>query len=223
VWIDARPIDSEPMKIVSVSPEVVDYRSREGQRELLKSLPIETMIWAEGPDRKLVNGLDRLNVSPAKILAIWTSPPSPEVFQPVMNIVRPEKVFLFSVNPGVSAAGEACLADPGMDDAREFLERLAGLIKFSITHKDGKTKISELAAACAQTENTLKMGLDWFVQHGQVTVEKSGLDAISTNLRVDSKTSGYAESSTTEIRALLQEASAYRKYFSMADTKSLIP
>ena len=186
------------------------FESREDQLELLKSLPKETMIWAEGPDRNQVNGVDRVNVSPTKFLAIWTPPPSPEVFHQVMKITHPEKVFLFAV-------------DPGMDDVQGFLERLAGLVKYTIAHKAGQTRISELAAACAQTENVIRKGLDWFVQRGLVTMEYSTLDSIKIDHQVDSKTSDEAALRTTEIQALLQETSAYRKFFSTADTRSLIP
>lgn len=210
VWIDVRPLDSEPIRVDSGSPEVVDFRGREDRLELLKALPNEAMIWAEGSDRKQVNGLDRLNLSPAKILAIWTSPPSLEVLQQALKIVHPEKVYLFAV-------------DPGMDDTQGLLERLAGLIKFTMTHKEGQTRISELAAACAQTENAIKMCLDWFVQRGQVSINNSTLDSIRINLQDGSNISGNAAIRTTEIQALLHETSAYRKFFSTADPKSLIP
>ncbi len=158
VWIDARPLNSEPIKLKSASPEVVDFRGRDGQLELLKSLPKEAAIWAEGPDKNQVNGVDRTKFSPAKILVVWTSPPSIEVFQQVLKIVSPEKVYLFAM-------------DPGMDEIQGFLERLAGLIKFTITHKEGQTRISELAAACAQTEPVIKKGLEWLVQRGHISIE----------------------------------------------------
>jgi single-stranded-DNA-specific exonuclease len=210
VWIDARLLDSQPVRLVSSSPEVVDFRSREDRLELLKALPMEAKIWAEGPDRKQVNGVDRINLSPTRILAIWTCPPSPEVLQQVMKIARPEKVLLFSV-------------DPGMDDVQRFLMRLAGLIKFAMTHKDGQTRISELAAACALTETIIRKGLDWLVDRGQVSIESSAADSIRIHVHDDLNTSGDVAFRTTEIRSLLQETSAYRKFFSTADPRSLIP
>jgi hypothetical protein len=167
------------------------------------------VIWAEGPDRKQVNGLDRGILSPAKILAIWTSPPSPEVLQQVLKIVHPEKVYLFA-------------EDPGMDEIQGVLERLAGLIKFTVTHKAGQTRISELAAACAQTEKVIEMCLDWFIQRGQVSIENSTSDSIRIHLQDGSNLSG-DDSRASKIQALLQETSAYRKFFSTANSKSLIP
>jgi len=210
VWIDARSLDSEPIKLKSVSPEVVDFRGRDDHLELLKSLPKEAAIWAEGPGRNQVNGVDRIKLSPAKVLVIWTHPPSPEVLQQVMKTVCPEKVYLFSV-------------DPGMDEIQGFLERLAGLIKFAMTHKDGQTRISELAAACSQTETAIKKGLEWFVQRGHVSIENSTSDSIKINLQDGSKPSGDVTFLASEIQALLQESSAYRIFFSTADTRSLIP
>jgi single-stranded-DNA-specific exonuclease len=210
VWIDARPLDSKPIRVDSVSPEVVDFRRKEDQLEMLKALPEGTKVWAEGPGRKKANGVDRLNLPPSKILAIWTPPPSREVLQQVMENVHPEKVFLFSV-------------DPGMDDAQGLLERLGGLIKFTLTHKDGQTYISELAAACAQTEIVIQKGLDWLVEHGQVKIEYLTSDSIKINHQAGSKKSEKTDLRIAEIQALLQETSSYRKYFSAADTKSLFP
>jgi single-stranded-DNA-specific exonuclease len=210
VWIDARLLYSVPIRLDSTSFEVFDFREREDHLELLKSLPTETMIWAEGPDRKQVNGLDRLNLSPAKTLGIWTSPPSTEVLQQALKIVQPEKVYLFAV-------------DPGMDETRKLIERVAGLIKYTMSHKDGQTRVSELAAACAQTENVIKICLEWFMQRGQVSIEYSILDSKKIKLRDGTNARDDIALKTTEIQALLQETSAYRKFFSTADSKSLIP
>jgi hypothetical protein len=198
-----------PIKLDSTSSEVVDFREREDHLELLKSLPTETLIWAEGPDRKQVNGLDRLNLLPANILAIWTSPPSTDVLQQALKIVQPDKVYLFAV-------------DPGMDEAQGLLERLAGLIKYAMTHKDGQTRISELAATCAQTENVIKLCLEWFMQRRQVSIEYSPLDSIKIKLRDGTNGPDDVALKTTEINALLKETSAYRKFFSTADSKSFI-
>jgi single-stranded-DNA-specific exonuclease len=209
VWIDARPLDSAPIRLVSPSSEVVDYRERKDRLELLKSLSAETMIWAEGPDRQRVNGLDRLNLSPAKFLGIWTSPPSTEVLQQALKIVQSDKVYLFAV-------------DPGMDEPQGLLERLAGLIKYTLSHKDGQTRISELAAACAQTENVIKICLEWFMRRRQVSIEYSTLDSLKIKLRDGTNVRDDIAVKTTEIQALLQETSAYRKFFSTADFKSLI-
>jgi single-stranded-DNA-specific exonuclease len=210
VWIDARLLDSEPIKLKSASPEVVDFRGRDDHLELFKSLPKAAAIWAEGPGKNQVNGVDRTKLSPAKILAVWTSPPSTEVFQQVMKIVSPEKVYLFAV-------------DPGMDEIQGFLERLAGLIKFTMTHKEGQTRISELAAACAQTEPVIKKGLEWLVQRGHLSIENSTSDSTIIILQYGSKPSGEVTLLASEIQALLQESSAYRKFYSTADTRSLIP
>ncbi len=210
VWIEARSLDSDPIKIRSVSPDVVDFRGKDDLFELLKSLPKEIAIWAEGPGKDQVNGVDRSKLSPAKILAVWTSPPSTEVLHQVMKNVSPEKVYLFAV-------------DPSMDEIQGFLERLAGLIKFTITHKEGQTRISELAAACAQTETAIQKGLEWFVRRGQLSISNSTSDSIKINLQDGSKPSGDVTLLASEIQALLQESSAYRKFFSTVDTRSLIP
>jgi single-stranded-DNA-specific exonuclease len=209
VWVDSRPTVSESVRLETKSPEVIDFRLKDNPKEQLIALPPETFLWAEGPDKQQVNGLDRLHLSPAKFIAIWTSPPSPEVLHKALEIAQAEKIYLFAV-------------DPGTDDPAKFLERLAGLVKFAVSRRNGEIRIPELAAACAQTESVVRRGLEWLVQRGQIKMEAT-LDFAKITLQKSPGTKDTPYSHPSEIQTLLEETSAYRKYFKTAGIKSLFP
>ena len=57
------------------------------------------------------------------------------------------------------------------------------MAKFVIAKKDGKTTISELAAATAQREATVRIGLEWLAAGGHVAVIKEE-DAVLCPLEV---------------------------------------
>ena len=48
--------------------------------------------------------------------------------------------------------------DPKIDDPQSFLNRLAGLIKYVIHHKEGRVSITHLASACAAQKETIFNG-----------------------------------------------------------------
>lgn len=209
-WVDFRLQDEKPLEIKRNRPEVIDYRSIENPLALLKTLPEETVLWAEGPDNKQGSGVDRMKVKETESLAIWTTPPSPEVLREVLESARPKKVYLFAV-------------DPNLDEPNVFLERLTGLVKYAINHKDGQTSISELAAACAQGEKVIRRGVDWLVKRGHVSVESISESLIQITLCKDCEPDQESERIFSEIQSLLKETSAYRAHFIKADKESLLP
>jgi single-stranded-DNA-specific exonuclease len=210
VWIDARQVETESISVTPTKPQILDYRSCGNQKEVLETLPKGTILWVEGPDRKRLTGMDRNTISAAKSIAIWTSPPSTDVLRRVINTVHPERVYLF-----------AC--DPGMDEVTPLLERLAGLIKYTISHKAGQALISELAAACAQTENVIRKGLELFIQSDQITVDFLSQDSLQLRKLRGKAITRDSDNTLDEFQALLLETSAYRKFFFSANTDSLLP
>ena len=74
------------------------------------------IIWGEASVKSELDCLDRFSLHPAESLAIWTIPTGPAEIQAALEKVKPGKVYLFAI-------------DPGMDDTGAFLKRLAGLVK----------------------------------------------------------------------------------------------
>jgi single-stranded-DNA-specific exonuclease len=209
-FVDFRVIEEAQVEVISKKAEVVDYRNVENPRQLLSSFIFHpsSLIWAEAQDKKKIGGLDRNTLTPAQTLIIWTTPPSREELNAALETVRPEKVLVFGI-------------DPGMDDLKAFLERLAGLVKFALNKKDGKTSHAELAAATAQKVAAVRLGLEWLAKRGQVTVESDagGELILTAGGPTDEPAALTVES---KLRSLLNETSAYRQHFGKADIKTLM-
>jgi single-stranded-DNA-specific exonuclease len=202
-FVDFRVVEEEKLDVRSKKLEVIDCRDAENPAKMLSAFTLQpsTMLWAEGVEKKTINGFDRYELKPADTLVVWTIPPSPDELKVALETVKPEKIVLFAI-------------DPGADDLKAFLERLAGLVKFVLNKKAGKTSFTELAAATAQKVATVRLGLEWLSKRGQVTVVDNGGELVltaggaldeSAALRVESK-----------IRSLLKETAAYRQHFKRA-------
>jgi hypothetical protein len=141
-------------------------------------------------------------------LAIWTLPPGPRELRAALEQVQPLKVILFGQNPG-------------LDDALPFLNRLAGLVKFSFQAKQGHVDLDAAAAAMAHRIGTIETGLKWLEASGRLTIvrEADALWQLSPG-------SGHSEPEAVArlrglLEALLAETAAYRSYVRNAPTAAL--
>ena len=166
-------------------------------------------IWGEGPLDKEINALDRNKLSPCKTLIVWTIPPSQSVLDSVLRSVRPEKIILFSVLP--EGEGETAL-----------MKRVAGLVKFVINQKSGRTSIRELAGACAATSQALHTALQIWEAMGElqiaydedrVLIARSNQEPVTDSIRMFKEV----------LQAQLMESRSYRRYFKQAELNSIFP
>ena len=166
------------------------------------------MLWAEGEHKKQIGGVDRKALEKAETLVIWTTPASREELTTALATVRPAKVILFAL-------------DPGMDDAQTFLERLAGLVKFALNQRGGQASYSGLAAATAQKTAGVRLGLAWLEKRGQITLVAGAADEL---LLTPGGTADEAAATglVIQLRSLLQETSAFRENFQKADAAALL-
>lgn len=211
-WVDARSIE-EPAAVLRpelAAVEIVDHRQAPNLRELLDRLRAQegVQVWSEAAARAEVTGEDRYTLGPSRALVIWTTPPGPDELQAVLERVSPETVYLLGV-------------DPGLDSPKEFLQRLAGLVKRALAADQGLVKVPTLSAATAQREATVRAGLAWLVSRGYLT--KLGEEGGEVKLVAGSGVGGADLPETAaQLRALLEETAAYRAYFAQADKKALI-
>jgi hypothetical protein len=116
----------------------------------------------------------------------------------MLEQIKPQKVYLVAKNPLE-------------EKTDEFLQRLAGMAKFVITEKNGKTKISELAAGTAQRESTVRIGLEWLSAGGHVAI-KGEEDAITLSTG-DREGNQYVQKELyIAVKGLLEETEAYRNF-----------
>ena len=215
-WVDARPAagaEAEVKVEVEAEVEVVDYRGAANPGALLDDLQAraDVVVWREGvdlTDHATRITTSRFDLAPSRCLAIWTAPPGPVELRAALERVKPQTVYLFGV-------------DPGYGSPSAFLGRLAGLIKHALNARGGHVQLSELAAALAAREATVRAGLAWFVARGDVAVrEQAAADIVLA--RGDGAIRPDAAQAAARVEALLAETAAYRAYFATTDKDRLL-
>ena len=211
-WIDYRLLETATLSITSTPPmiEVIDYRQEAFPLPVLARLQAqeEVLVWGEAEAKSKIKCQDRYSLIPATLLAIWTIPPGLTEINIAIKNVKPTKVFLFGINPG-------------MDEPEEFLKRLAGLLKYRINYSQGKTNLSTLATATAQRIFTIRTGLDWLEAYGHIKLIKVEDDNIwietGTTLNIEN-----TRPSSNRLKSALEESAAFRAYYLHADKDRLV-
>lgn len=192
-----RVSEEKPVEIREAGIEIRDLRLQPSTLNLQPS----TLIWAEGPDRGA--GVNRLELTQADELTIYTTPPSPAELRHALEIVKPKIVYVFGIAPSEQKPDE-------------FLTYLAGLCKFVLNQRRGKTTVSELAAASAARESAIQFGLEWLAAGGQLTVSIED-DAVLLSKETQEKNPYLQAELFIALRGVLNETLAYRKYFATVD------
>ena len=116
----------------------------------------------------------------------------------------------------------ACVGiDPGLDKPKEFLARLAGLVKWALRSDLCQVRISSLAGATAQREATVRAGLAWLAARGHVAI----LDETDETVRLapgDQTVAADLSDRSARLQVLIEETAAYRAFFARADGRTLI-
>jgi len=209
-WVDYRVPEGEDVVPEQLKISLEDYRQEKRPLSLLRQMGHEWQVWAEADaggrlkesglseERMgLIRGRDAL--TQGENLAIWTIPPGMDELRSVLCCVDPRKVILFAV-------------DPQTDHEEQFLQRLAGLVKYSIRQQDGRTSLAALSIAMAHRERTVEVGLQWLASAGQITfelVEDGDLDLADG----DDASSDENAVELDTLRTLLEETRAFRNYY----------
>jgi single-stranded-DNA-specific exonuclease len=230
-WLDSR-LAPQATGLVSVEPalEIIDYRNQAHPLPILQRLlaglsAVQIQVWAEG---EAYSGLsqtlgsfvfDRERLSACETLVIWTTPPGWVELRQVITCCKPGRVVVFAV-------------DPELDQAQPFLQRLAGLVKYVLSKQDGRASLTRLAAATAQKEWAVRLGLEWLAAMGHITIlridelqeEVCDTEIVSDWLQIAS--GGVSDKSLAavllkQIQTLLEESHAYRAYFLRNDIKTI--
>lgn len=216
VWEDAREIMPSVVSMVVERPqlELVDYRREPHPLTLLKPLltASDLQIWREGPSAVDIPGCDRHELASATALAIWTLPPGPDVLHAALAKVSPTKVYLFS-------------ASAGLDQLEPFLKYIAGVAKYALKNTAGRVDIPRVAALTANRESAVRLALAWLEAQGHIAIVAES-DAIVDDSYVllhagGNRTDQYADRIAARLGALLDEVSAYRRYFMQAEIEVL--
>jgi single-stranded-DNA-specific exonuclease len=209
-WVDARePVEALDLSLKKQAMTVFDHRQDDDPSGTLNALAASKplLVWSEGSHVAALPGANRLELTHANSLAVWTIPPSFDVLQAALKKVKAREVHLFAVEPeGTRLEG--------------FQKRLAGLVKYAIANKGGRASLDELAVAMAHDPATLKAGLEWLRARGDITLENTGG-------MLNLKTGGVREESALEpaldrLLDLLAETAAFRVYYRHASKHLLL-
>jgi single-stranded-DNA-specific exonuclease len=186
----------KPVEIHEAGLELRDMRLQTSIRDFSP----KTLIWAEGIDKS--KGKSRFELYQADEFAIYTPPPSSTELKSAIEIVKPRTIYILA-------------NQPGEEKTEDFLVRLAGLCKYTIKKRAGKTTIKELCAAMASREIAIQFGLEWLSAGGEISLIVQG-DQISISSMKQIKNTYLQAELYIALKGILSEISAYRKYWSTA-------
>jgi single-stranded-DNA-specific exonuclease len=192
---------------------IVDYRGEkdhEGVLEKIREQGEDLIVWAEAEEKRRVGGLDRRELKPSDTLVLWNLPPSYSIVKQALKIVQPKKVYVVGINSK-------------MDHLQEFLKRLTGLLKYSISQKGGQVHLDELASSTSQTKAAVRVGISWLESKGYVTVLQEENNVILISEPDEAYNPLFSpEGMQADLKLLLKESSLFRKHLSSCDLDSLV-
>jgi single-stranded-DNA-specific exonuclease len=210
-WRAAR-LHLEEATTIEVAPseiEISDVRRHPRPAELLRELAAKPSIgiWGEAVRLEGIHFTDRNRLAPAEQWVIWTTPPGPQELRRAAQIVSPTRVYLFTI-------------DPGLDCLEPFLQRLAGLIKHTLSKYAGRGNLTALAAAMAHRTETILYGLDWFEERGSINYTKSDDLHVQIQAGDNLRKPGLAAREAV-LKHQLEETAAFRNYLRWADPQQI--
>ncbi len=212
-YLAARPSPGAPVvEIAAMDIEVLDFRrARDAEVHLAELLSGgDVAVFGEGEMDTAARGSNRQLLLPAATLAFWTAPSSPSEVRAALAAVRPERVALFAM-------------ELGLDRPDAFLRRLAGLVKHALKARGGRAGVADLAAATAQRELVVHLGLKWLVAQGNLTIIEEGDGAVLLAWgRGQPAPEPERTLAAARLSAALRETAAFRAYFRTADKDALL-
>jgi len=205
-FLDLQPLESDALESGNELPayEIEDHRNELEPKVRLADVLgkySDAIVWRE--DDMSIKGSNRAELEPAETLIVWTTPPGHEEWQAVLETVEPQRIVIFGQMPAAHTV-------------ESFLQRLGGLLKYTINSKSGETSVEALAAATAQRADAVRYGLKWFAQSGQLAVELLPRGGVLVRKTRDLPKFAEMESLEKLLERTLAETLAYRKNWIIA-------
>ncbi len=187
--------------------EFIDWRQEANLHALLASLPKDTLIWAEGEALTKWQTVSRQQLQSTETLVLWSTPAAPGIFQQLITLSQPQQVYLI----GQSSP---------FDTFPTFVKQLMGLVKYALTQKEGEIVFKGLAAALGHQLTAARLGLDWLVAQGKLSiyVEEEDLVVLRPAKNPPSSQVAYLEQ---VLKDTIAETAAYRRFFKTAQLEAL--
>jgi single-stranded-DNA-specific exonuclease len=215
-WIDARPHGPAAVSPSRPARTVVDWRREVDPGAALAKLLRDrgeshraVVVWVEVAEQGIpeeIVGMDRLGLTPAPVLVIWTAPPGPAELALGVQAADPATLYLVAVEPATA-------------QFRPFVKRLMGMVKHDLRARGGRVAIPRLAAALGHREATVRVGLEWLRARGELSIVESGGDTMT--LQAGGELSADLPDLEARLRRLLDETAAYRRHLRSAPLETL--
>lgn len=210
-WLEARAAEEKiSLPALSTKKVLIDYRNVNDPEKIIIDLSDQpsTTVWCEGETCPSSGNLDRHHLPKASTLVVWTIPPSRVVLLTAIRDVDPQTVIFFGMNPK-------------LDISKAFISRLAGLVKFTLNHKEGKSTLSRFACLTSQTTSTVQLGLAWLEAQGNISTiyHEDGEFQLQKGFSRDIDALKEIERLLT---LSLAETAAFRTYYLRADLTHLV-
>jgi len=114
---------------------------------------------------------DRTSLEPREHLLLWQYPPSINVLREVLLLANPTHVYVCGGAPEESY------------DVSSFLKKLVGIIRYTVSKREGQVPANKLAAALSATPVGAALGMsllqkagaiDWYVEDGMIFLDLIG-------------------------------------------------
>ncbi|MBN1888639.1 MAG: single-stranded-DNA-specific exonuclease RecJ [Thermoflexales bacterium] len=218
-WVEAQSLEEPAVELAAPSRlELVDWRGQANLAARLSALLAggDVQVWVEGAGPETPGGRRRHELGAASTLVVWNAPPGPRELHTALARVSPRRVIVCAVE------------SKQPDSARPFLHRLAGLLKYDLTHRGGQVCLPALAAASGQRLATVRKGIEWLAARGQIAIAAWDGDELHIVAAggAEDQGAGTREGGIgpleSDLRTLLAETAAYRAYFCRATLSRLL-
>lgn len=201
-WLDHRALSAAPIEL---EPEASTYELFDKRQSADPRADLATarsrfpgaLVWAE--DEQTDGAVDRLELRMSETLIVGTVPPSAEVWAAALATVNPERLVVFGLRPPT-------------EKMRDFLARLAALVKYAVNQRDGTAGLEELAAALGERERSVQVGLQVLRAMGKLNLRLGAAGQYRLEL-ADKAPSDQLKTLQNRLSLLLQETRAYRNYW----------
>ena len=188
--------------------EITDYRQHPHPLQALADIQQQEnslIIWGENVQEENIPTVDRHQLTQADALVVWTAPPARAVLEKICKTVSPVRLYLFNQQP-----------------ASSYLSIATEYIRTALDTDDGWLSIPALAAASAQTDTTIQTIVEFFAANGQLTILFREAHRVKLARGGTPISKEKIEERNTQLKYLLEETDAYRRFYSTAKPVALI-
>ncbi len=212
-FVAARPAEKKAVDLSGRAPSrpAVDLRGKSVARAELPSR--EEAFWlAEGirlGEIALGSRLEARDAPRGRPLVLWSIPPSPQVLEWLLEALEPSAVWVVG-------------RETTDDSLAGVLRQIAGMCKYAL-RGEGRVEMERLAARIGSTPGVVRRGLLWLEVRGLVRVVEWEQGDVACIRSGDGLVRDEAERALLqeELRELLAEIRAYRRFFRRARLEQL--